>query len=83
MNDRIRKDLVLGIHAHALREIQQLLDGKLWHTKDIRKIAVILERAGYAVRTVEGERAYISSPETDHQSEYRDGNNSPNPYSKG
>lgn len=60
MSDRICE--TLGKHAAALREIQQLLDGKPWVLKDTAKIAHILEKAGYAVHTTEGGRAYIALP---------------------
>lgn len=56
MSDRICK--TLGKHANALREIQLLLDRKPWMLSEVRRIAHILEKAGYAVHTAEGERAY-------------------------
>lgn len=73
--DRICKDL--GKHAAALREIQQLLDGKEWRMKDLNQVAHTLEKAGYAVHTMGGERPYITERNAGQQRDkYRDGNNS-------
>lgn len=45
-----------------LLAIQRLLDGKQWHTETVDQIAMIVERAGYPIRTW-GEMPFPPRPE--------------------
>ncbi|WP_249166456.1 RidA family protein [Bradyrhizobium sp. JYMT SZCCT0428] len=45
-----------------LLAIQKLLDGKQWHTETVDQIAMIVERAGYPIRTW-GETPFPACPE--------------------